>query len=183
LRENKHIGNQLYDSTRGTGLSSDYHNEKAATFRLAIYKPGPLNTLRFVRDESMAVTPLTDDEVELQVKASSINFRDIMGSMGLFAVTGLGLGASHVIVRTRRLGAKSLKPSDRVSTLTVGGAHGTRFRCDYRVVYEILEAMSFEGAAGVPVAHCTAVSHFRSLVSSFVVCPKRESSLALVSSS
>jgi zearalenone synthase (highly reducing iterative type I polyketide synthase) len=159
LRENKHIGNHLYDSTHVMSLPGHYQDKDAAAFRLTVGKPGLLDTLHFVRDESMAMTPLADDEVELQVKASGINFRDIMGSMGLFAVTGLGLEASGVVVRTGRLGAKSLKPGDRVSTVTAGGAHATRFRCDYRVAHKIPDAMSFEDAAGIPVAHCTAVSH------------------------
>jgi zearalenone synthase (highly reducing iterative type I polyketide synthase) len=118
-----------------------------------------LNTLHFVpEDESTALAPLADNEVELEVRASGINFRDIMGSMGLLAVTGIGQEASGVVVRTGRLGAEiaSLKPGDRVSTLTAGGTHATRIRCDYRVAQMIPDTMSFEDAAAVPVTHCTA---------------------------
>ena len=96
------------------------------------------------------------NEVELQVKAAGINFRDIMSSMGLLPVTGIGQEASGIVDRTGGQGAKSLKPGDRVSTLTVGGTHTTKIRCDYRVAQKIPDAMSFEEAAGVPVVHCTA---------------------------
>lgn len=153
VEEDDHIRNHLQDSTRVMSLPSD---KAAAAFRLTVGKPGLLDTLHFVPDESIESTPLADDEVELQVRASGINFRDIMGSMGLLPVSGLGQEASGVVVRTGKLGAQSLKPGDRVSTLTVGGTHATKIRCHYRVAQKIPDTMSFEEAAGIPVVHCTA---------------------------
>lgn len=156
LGENDHIRNHLHDSTRVMSLSGDDQDKDTAALRLAIGKPGLLDTLHFVPDGSMALTPLAENEVELQVKATGINFRDIMSSMGLLPVTGIGQEASGIVVRAGRQGAKSLKPGDRVSTLTVGGAHATKIRCDYRVVLKIPDAMSFEEAAGVPAVYSTA---------------------------
>lgn len=162
--ENDQIRNHLHDSARVASLPSIGDQDgKSITdtppLRLSIGRPGLLNTLHFVpEDENTALAPLADNEVELEVRASGINFRDIMGSMGLLAVTGIGQEASGVVVRTGRLGAEVglLKPGDRVSTLTAGGTHATRIRCDYRVAQRIPEAVSFEDAAGVPVTHCTA---------------------------
>ncbi|KAJ5208760.1 hypothetical protein N7449_003139 [Penicillium cf. viridicatum] len=56
--------------------------------------PGLLDTLHFVPDQSFMRAPLADDKVEILVKATGINFRDIMASMGLVPVRGLGQEAS-----------------------------------------------------------------------------------------
>ncbi|KAH8721624.1 KR domain-containing protein [Ilyonectria robusta] len=153
LNEDDHIRHHLLDSTRVMSLPTD---QDAPALKLAVGKPGLLNTLQFVPDEAMESTPLGDDEVELQVMASGINFRDIMGSMGLLPVSGLGQEASGIVIRTGRLGAANLRPGDRVSTLTVGGTHATKIRCHYRVAQKIPDNLSFDEAAGIPVVHCTA---------------------------
>ncbi|EFQ36694.1 KR domain-containing protein [Colletotrichum graminicola] len=151
--EDEHIREHLINSTRVVSLPKDQH---APALKLAVGKPGLLNTLHFVAENATEPTPLADDEVELQVMASGINFRDIMGSMGLLPVSGLGQEASGVVIRAGKLGAANLNPGDRVSTLTVGGTHATKIRCHYRVAHKIPENHSFEEAAGIPVTHCTA---------------------------
>nr|B3FWU0.1 RecName: Full=Reducing polyketide synthase rdc5; Short=R-PKS rdc5; AltName: Full=Hypothemycin biosynthesis cluster protein rdc5 [Pochonia chlamydosporia]ACD39774.1 reducing polyketide synthase [Pochonia chlamydosporia] len=155
VEEDDHIRNHLLDSIRTVSLPVGGNIEDNSSYRLAVGKPGLLNTLHFVSDDNTEA-PLADNEVEMQVKASGINFRDIMGSMGLLPVSGIGQEASGIVVRVGKLGASSLKPGDRISTLTVGGTHATRIRCDYRVAKKIPEGMSFEEAAGIPVVHCTA---------------------------
>lgn len=150
-RENSHVRNHLEDSTRVMSLNDD-----SACFRLAIGKPGLLDSLHFVRDESALVAPLADDELELQVKATGVNFRDIMASMGLVPVTALGQEASGVVLRAGSRAAQSFKPGDRVSTLSVGGTHATKTRCDSRVTVEIPDAMSFEEGAAAPMVLATA---------------------------
>lgn len=156
LRQNDHVRSHLYDSTRIINLLDgvEYHNTPALC--LNIGKPGLLDTLHFVADESTLHTPLSDYEVELQVKATSLNFRDVMASMGLVPVRGLGQEASGVVLRTGSKAAQSFKPGDRVSALSLGGTHATKTRCDFRVTMKIPENMSFEEAAAVPAVHTTA---------------------------
>lgn len=149
--ENKHIRNHLKDSTQVMSL-----NDNSAPFRLTIGRPGLLDSLHFVRDENVLVTPLADDELELQVKATGVNFRDIMASMNLVPVTGLGVEASGIVLRTGSCAAKSFKPGDRVSTMSMGGTHATKTRCDFRVTAKIPDTMSFEEGAATPTVHATA---------------------------
>jgi acyl transferase domain-containing protein/NADPH:quinone reductase-like Zn-dependent oxidoreductase/NAD(P)-dependent dehydrogenase (short-subunit alcohol dehydrogenase family) len=153
LKENNHLHNHLADSTRVMSLMGA--DDKVA-FRLTIGKPGLMDTLHFVADESALVTPLADHEVELEVKVSGVNFRDIMTSMALITGKGLGQEASGVVLRTGSKASEVFKPGDRVSTLTTGGAHSTKTICDYRVTQKIPDSMSFEEAAAVPVVHVTA---------------------------
>ena len=149
--ENNHIRNHLEDSTQVMSLNDD-----SAHFRLTIGKPGLLDSLHFVRDEIAPGIPLADDELEIQVKATGVNFRDIMASMGLVPMTGLGQEASGTVFRTGSRAAKSFKLGDRVSTVSVGGSHATKARCDFRVTSKMPDTMSFEEGAAVPMVHATA---------------------------
>lgn len=153
LKENDHLRNHLNDSTRVMSLSSA--DDKAA-LRLAIGKPGLLDTLHFVPDGSALLNPLADHELELEVKVSGVNFRDIMTSMALITGKGLGQEASGIVLRTGSKASEVFKPGDRVSTLTLGGTHATKTVCDYRATQKIPDSMSFEEAAAVSVVHITA---------------------------
>ncbi|KAK1573272.1 KR domain-containing protein [Colletotrichum navitas] len=154
LEEDESVRRHLFDSTRE--LSLLHRSPDAPAMKLAVGKPGLLNTLQFVPDEVMESMPLGDDEVELRVMASGVNFRDIMGSLGLLPVSGIGQEASGVVVRAGKLSVANLEPGDRVTTLCVGGAHATKIRCHYRVAHKIPDNLSFEEAAGIPVPYCTA---------------------------
>jgi NADPH:quinone reductase-like Zn-dependent oxidoreductase/NAD(P)-dependent dehydrogenase (short-subunit alcohol dehydrogenase family) len=150
-KENKHVRNHLEDSTRLMSFDDD-----DTPFRLKIGKPGLLDSLHFIRDESVLLTPLADDELELQVKATGINFRDVMASMGLVPVTGLGQEASGIVLRAGSRAAKSFQVGDRVSALSTGGTHATRMRCDSRVTAKMPNTLSFEEGAAAPMVHATA---------------------------
>ena len=152
-KENNHLRNHLVDSTRLVSLANA---DDKPTLRLTIGKPGLMDTLRFVPDESAMRTPLADHEVELEVKVSGVNFRDIMTSMALITGKGLGQEASGIVLRTGSKASEVFKHGDRVSTLTLGGTHATRAICDYRATQKIPDSMSFEEAAAVSVVHVTA---------------------------
>ncbi|KAJ5441781.1 hypothetical protein N7491_004187 [Penicillium cf. griseofulvum] len=155
-KENNQMHNHLEDLTRVISLVDSDQANTAAQFRLTIQRPGLLDTLHFVPDQSFMRAPLADDEVEIQVKATGINFRDIMASMGLVPVRGLGQEASGVIIRAGKNAADSFRPGDRVSTLSCGGTHATTARCDYRVTVKLPDTMSFAEAAASPMVHATA---------------------------
>ena len=153
LKENNHLRNHLEDSTRVMSLRGA---DDTYALRLTIGKPGLLDTLHFVPDENALLTPLAEHEVELEVKVSGVNFRDIMTSMALITGKGLGQEASGIVLRTGSKASEVFKPGDRVSTLTLGGTHATKTICDYRATQKIPDSMSFEEAAAVSVVHITA---------------------------
>ncbi|KAH7305604.1 hypothetical protein B0I35DRAFT_362109 [Stachybotrys elegans] len=156
MAENERVRNHLEDSTRVMGLRNGDEDPLSTPYRLTIGKPGLLDSLHFVADDTTITAPLGDDELELEIKASGVNFRDIMASMGLVPVRGLGQEASGVVLRAGSRAAACFKPGDRVSTLCPGGLHATRTRCDYHATVRIPDAMSFEEAAASPMAHATA---------------------------
>ncbi|KAL2839654.1 hypothetical protein BJY01DRAFT_250383 [Aspergillus pseudoustus] len=98
---------------------------------LNINKTGLLDTLffeedsRFSRDEGLA-----DDAVEIEVKASALNFRDIAVALGMIDEHRLGSECAGVIRRVgRQVSAEAFKPGDRVLALVSNqGSHGVIVR-------------------------------------------------------
>lgn len=147
----RRIARHLKDSTRTVYLAQE---EKArGPLRLAIGRPGLLDTLHFVKDERL-LQPLGDDEVEIQVHASSINFKDIMGAMGLVPVPMLGLEASGVVTRTGQAVTR-FQPGDRVAAHAYG-SHATVVRTHQAVVHKLPDTITFEEGAAINLVHVTA---------------------------
>lgn len=113
---------------------------------------GLLDSLQFTEDRSIS-QPLADDEVEVEVKATGVNFKDVMVAMG--KVSGpLGLECSGSVTR---IGSKvtKYKPGDRVWT-TLLGAYRSYVRCHESLFQPIPEGMSYETAASLPLVYMTA---------------------------
>lgn len=146
--ENEAIRHHLYDSIRDATIEPD------EALRLTVGKPGLLDTLHFIEDDRQLAS-LASHEVEIQVKASGINFRDIMAAMGLIPMTVLGLEGSGIVTRTGAQASSQFKKGDRVSFMGLG-AHATQCRTDYRLAVKIPDTMSFEEAAALPVVYITA---------------------------
>ncbi|OBT45611.1 Type I Iterative Polyketide synthase (PKS) [Pseudogymnoascus sp. WSF 3629] len=121
--------------------------------RLEIEKPGLLDTLRFVDNPTMA-PPLPDDEVEIEIRACGLNFHDITISMGQTTEEPLGCECSGVLTRIGKNVAGFIE-GDRVCAWA-GGAFSNSLRTAGVVVQRIPDDMTFEEAASIPVAYCTA---------------------------
>jgi len=121
--------------------------------KIAIETPGALDTIYF-RDDTVAGSPIPDYEVEIQVKATSMNFKDIMISMGQLSSPYLGVECSGII---NAVGSKvsGLSIGDRVCAMTEG-AYSTYTRCLGTSAHKIFDDMSFEDASTIPVIYCTA---------------------------
>lgn len=122
---------------------------------LKIDKVGLVDTLYYGEDEE-ALLPLADDEIEIETKASAINFRDIAASMGIIDDFKLGDEAAGVVVR---LGSKvdSFSIGDRVVAWRPGqGAHKTLCRNPASLSLKVPDNMSFTDAAAFPCILTTA---------------------------
>lgn len=121
--------------------------------KIAIETPGALDTIYFT-DDLAVDTPLPDHEVEISIKATSMNFKDIMISMGQLSSKYLGVECAGVI---SRVGSKvtDLKVGDRVCAMSEG-AYATYTRCLSTSAQKIPESISFEDASTMPVIYCTA---------------------------
>lgn len=119
---------------------------------LKIGKVGLLDTLVFEDDEDTMEPQVGDDDVEVEVKASALNFRDLAASIGIIDDYRLGDECSGIITRTgRNVNAADFRPGDRVLACMPGqGAHRSIVRNPALLCHKIgsmdfVTATSFEG--------------------------------------
>jgi len=122
--------------------------------RLGFEFPGQLRNLRW---ESHAVPAPADDELEVEVRATGLNFRDVMYALGLlsdeavengFAGPTLGLEFAGVVLRAGSR-VRGYRPGDAV----VGfgpASFGTRTLARTDAIAPIPAGFSFESAATIP---------------------------------
>lgn len=138
------------ETTQSAAYLQDFAQE-GRRLRLAIETAGALDTLYFDDETDQ---PLGDDEIEIQIAATGMNFKDVVIAMGQLPSPYLGIECSGVVSRTGT-NVSSLSIGDRVCAMP-GGAYGTFTRCPATSAAKLPEDMSFEVAASIPVVYCTA---------------------------
>lgn len=124
---------------------------------LKIGKVGLLETLVFSDDEAIMDSDVQDDEIEIAVKASAINFRDIAASMGIIDDYRLGDECAGIVIRKgSKVQDSAFQVGDHVVAWRPGqGAHCTIVRNPAALCYK-LGSMSFAHAAAIPLILTTA---------------------------
>ena len=134
---------------------------RSEALTLASSRPGGFDALGWEAAAPRAPGP---GEVEIDVHAAGLNFRDVMWAMGLlpeealidgFAGAGFGLECAG-IVRAVGPGVEGLAVGDRVMALAPA-ALGTRVVTPAAAVVPIPAETSFAAAATIPVAFVTAI--------------------------
>ncbi|CAG8903978.1 unnamed protein product [Penicillium egyptiacum] len=144
---NSFVHNETHEMT----ISTQPFSQPGRRFKIQIGNPGSLDSLYFVDDNPL---PLGEGQIELQVKASGLNFKDIVVSMGQLAQPYIGIECSG-IVSSVGSNVKNFKVGQRVMAMPEG-CFSTYARCSSTSAAEIPGDMSFEVAATVPVVFCTA---------------------------
>ncbi len=141
--------------------------DSGSTIKLGFEFPGQLRNLRW---EAHAALEPALDEVEVDIHATGLNFRDVMYALGMlsdeaiengFAGPSLGLEFSGVV---RRVGADvdTYQPGDRV----VGfgpSSFGNRMLTKVSAISHMPRHMSFEAAATIPSTFFTVYYAFEHL--------------------
>ena len=130
---------------------------KDRTVSLKIGRVGLLETLVFADDETWLDSDLQDDELEIEVKASAINFRDVAASMGIIDDYKLGDECAGILIRKgRQVPDSKFRPGDRVVAWRPGqGAHCNIVRNPASLCYR-LGPLPFPDAAAIPLILTTA---------------------------
>ncbi|KAI0398130.1 polyketide synthase, partial [Xylariaceae sp. FL0594] len=124
--------------------------------QLTIGKPGLLETLHFQEDEEILTEPLKADEIEIEVRASAINFRDIAVSMGIIDDYKLGDECAGLVTAVGSE-VEDFSIGDHVVAWRPGqGAHRTLVRNPASLCYKLQGTMSFTDAAALPLILTTA---------------------------
>ena len=121
------------------------------SLKLDVGAPGLLDTLRFIEDEDYA-KPLGHTEVEVEVRAVGVNFRDCLIALGRLNTTDLGSECSGVV---KRVGKNcSLSLGTRVSVCYLD-TFRRYTRCPEECAIPIPDNLSFIEAASVPTTFTT----------------------------
>lgn len=141
----------VHNETHEMTISSQPFQQSGRRFKLQIGNLGALDTLYFADD---VVEPLADDEIEIEVKATGLNFKDIVVTMGQLAQPYIGIECSGIVSSVGK-NVQHLKVGQRVMALPLGG-YSTYARCKASSAAPLPANMSFEVGATVPVVFCTA---------------------------
>ncbi|MCP3803258.1 SDR family NAD(P)-dependent oxidoreductase [Allokutzneria sp. A3M-2-11 16] len=126
--------------------------EPEEPWRLEVTETGTLDALAL---EPHPVRALGEGEVRIAVRATGVNFRDVVLSLGMVPDQEiLGSEGAGVVVETGP-GVTGLRPGDRVMGLFTG-AFAALAVADQRTLAKIPAGWSFTQAASVPVAFLTA---------------------------
>ena len=132
----------------GTGLSLPDGN-----YRLKIETPGSLSALTY---ETVARTSPQAGQVEVEVVAAGLNFRDVLEALGLYPGGPIPLGSECAgIVSAVGEGVNTFKPGDAVLGIAPH-TFGKYALTDARLLARKPENISFVEAATLPITYLTA---------------------------
>jgi acyl transferase domain-containing protein/NADPH:quinone reductase-like Zn-dependent oxidoreductase len=141
---NAYVDKQIHPPLRGPANFSDI----GRPLRGMVGMPGVLDSLTFEDDDSLQC-PLPNDHVEFQVRGIGINATDVEES------SVVGLECSGVVTAIG-LDVPNLRIGDRIAAITMQGSLSTVARTHFRSVFKLPSHTSFEMAATMPLAYCTA---------------------------
>ncbi|KAK2628215.1 hypothetical protein QTJ16_002861 [Diplocarpon rosae] len=148
---NKFVHKQISPLT----LEPTPFSQDGRALKMAIGTSGSFDTIHF-NDDPLPETSLAEDEVEIEVKAIGVNPQDLLVANGQDETRNFGLECSGVVAR---VGSKvtEFAVNDRVATISVShGTYSSYTRTKAAFVLKIHSGLSFEEAATIPMANCTA---------------------------
>ena len=125
---------------------------------LEIVKPGLLESFQWTERARPITIPR--DRVEIETRAVSINFRDVLYVMGLMSfVSGsaLAVEASGVVTRVGEDVGHRVTVGDRVIAVSYTGCFNTHVIAKAPLTIKIPDEMSFEVAASMPACYLTTI--------------------------
>ena len=151
--ENREVNDIVAAETFGPKPTDQPFFQPGRPLRVEVGTPGLLDTIRFVDDELMA-GELPEDRVEVEVKASGFNFRDVMMALGQIHVETLGGEFSGIVTKINK-STHGISIGDRVACCHLG-TFSNFVRPKASAIQKIPDDMAFEVGAALPVIYCTA---------------------------
>ncbi|PVI03058.1 putative polyketide synthase [Periconia macrospinosa] len=147
------INDYVHKRTFPPAVEENKFGGSSRSLRMAIQNPGMLGSIFFTDDE-LRKQPLGSDEIEILVKAVALNSRDVEVAMGHIEATGFGEECSGIVTAVGN-DVKAFAVGDRVAAIA-GGAFATYVRAKADFALKLSSKISFEDAAGLPLAQCSA---------------------------
>lgn len=137
----------------GLRLERDQHQALGPHRAIQLPDSGDLDEIRWVRADR---PPPSAGEVELEVRAAGLNFRDVLNALGAYPGDAGEPGGECVgIIRRVGAGVTDLRSGQRVMTMADGCFKSFVCLPAYRVI-PLDDTLSDEAAATLPVAYLTA---------------------------
>ena len=147
--------NQYMDADQGSQAPRvERFFQAGRSLALQVGTPGLLETMAWADEPSDQ--PLAHDELRVELRYSAINFRDLMVALGqLEDFPKMAGECSGVVVDVGSTARFSFRVGDRVCAVG-GNAYASSGVVKMYNAYRILDTMSLEVAASIPVAYTTA---------------------------
>ncbi|KAJ5672272.1 hypothetical protein N7507_001399 [Penicillium longicatenatum] len=145
---NQSLSRLMADTQPGECRFSDH-----PALLLTIASPGLIDSLEFIEDETAKVD-LAPEEIEIEVEASGVNFRDCLIALGRLPGNSFGFECAGTVSRKGR-DVQNLEIGDRVCASALG-TYQTYTRCNATDAILLPDSMSFVTGAALPVVFTTA---------------------------
>lgn len=154
ILENHHLSASEPLITESVALNSEPYYQEGRPLRAIVGAPGFLDSVHFVVDDRNT-GELADDHVEIQVKASGFNFRDVMTALGQISAYPLGCECSGVVTAVGR-SVRSLQLGNRVIATVKDGCFCNTIRTLAEEVELVPDDIPYDVAAALPIVYFTA---------------------------
>ncbi|WP_446681702.1 SDR family NAD(P)-dependent oxidoreductase, partial [Allokutzneria oryzae] len=132
--------------------TDDALSDPGGLWRLDVTEEGTLANLALL---PYTPEPLGEGQIRVEVRATGLNFRDVLIALGMYPERALMGSEGSGVVAEVGPGVTGIEPGDEVFGL-FSGAFGPETVTDHRVVAKIPEGWSFTQAASVPIVFLTA---------------------------
>ncbi|CAG9956932.1 unnamed protein product [Clonostachys rosea f. rosea IK726] len=129
--------------------------DERVPLKLAFGTPGLLNTLHFVEDKEYSTSQLGEDELEIEVRAVGVNYRDVLSALGRLKNAQVGCECAGILTQVGS-GVVSYQVGDRVAAISPIDCYRTYLRVDHRFTARIPDSMPLNIAAAMIINHLTA---------------------------
>ena len=127
--------------------------QEGRCLKLKLGQAGLLNSIHFI-DDNTQHRPLDEDAVEIDVRVTGMNFKDVMIGLGQLPLFHeLGIECSGVVTAVGS-NIKTLAAGDYICGIAKG-AYANRVRISQYMVTKLIPPIDFVRAASIPVVYCT----------------------------
>ncbi|KAK6504593.1 hypothetical protein TWF481_006532 [Arthrobotrys musiformis] len=154
LKENKEVTKKIQSAQLPTEpVPVTWGADTSGPLRINIAAPGDFDTIHFIEDPSPGNLKVND--IEIEVKAVGLNFKDCLAALGTSNERSIGSEIAGVVTRTG-VNVKHLTPGDRVCGFATDGVR-TLFRNHAQLFSLIPDSLTFTQAASIPINFATAL--------------------------
>lgn len=149
--DDEELNMRLYRELNDSVVFRQHFAQPDRRLKMVIETLGSLDSFYFIDDEPK---PLGDNEVEIEVKATGMNFKDVVVSMGQLNQPYIGVECAG-IVSSVGSNVSDVEVGQAVMAMTEG-AYSTYARCLSTSVAPLPEGMDFASGSTIPVVFSTA---------------------------